>query len=376
MTTATRSTAVTRCTKCVMPSSVPGSDFNSDGECAWCRSGFPNYTPRGDSALRLMLDTHRSHGRAADCLVGVSGGKDSSYALLELRRTFGMRVEAFTYTHDGLEPFALENARVVCRALDVKHHTVSLPDHTHLQSFKAYFCAWLEDEEPVSAAMTCVACKHLHVLGLRLAQERSIPMVIWSVCPLEDPPFVPTQLASSNQSRQRGLVDLGVTFLKRIYRQPEFRAAFLSDMGMSTVGCLAFRPDNRYLRLRYPTVTQLQFFDYVNWDGNRIRATLQEQTAWSVPDSAGPDWHSDCAFNVFKEYMFQRMLGASYTDGFLSNQIRHGLMTRDAAWQQLIESKAHFSRELMRTLTRLDLDHLRSRVDPGCFEVDGSAAGR
>ena len=294
-----------RCTKCVLPSCLPGNNFNTEGECAWCQSGFPNYVPMGTEKLQRILEQNRSRTGSVDCLVGVSGGKDSSYVLLEMKRKFGMRVEAFTYVHDGLTDFAFQNAVKVCKTLDVKHHLVSLPNHAHLESFKAFFNAWVESEEPVAAAMTCVACKHLHILGTRLARERKIPMVIWSTCPLETPPFIPTQREGEVDTKTKGMAGLGILLFKNLVTYKRFRQACFRNAYICFFGCLAFRPGSGYLDFRYPHVKHIHFFDYCDWNGNNIVTILKTHTEWSIPDCVVSDWHSDCIFNVFKEYMFQ-----------------------------------------------------------------------
>lgn len=359
-----------RCAVCVLPASLPGSDFDEAGVCSWCRSGYPNYAPEGPDALRTILDRHRSATDAADCLVGLSGGKDSSYALMELKQTFGMRVEAFTYVHGGLTEFALRNAREVCRALGVKHHLVSLPAHRHLTTFAAFFRAWVTSAEPVTAAMACVACKHMHLLGTRLAAERGIPVVVWAESPLETPPFIPTQHQGGVTASSRGLTGLGLVLLRNLTGRAEFRRAFFGNLSTCVYGCLAYRPDTVYLRRRYPRVTHLQLYDFCAWNGPEMVRALKDRTPWSVPESLPSDWRSDCRFNVFKEYMFQTMVGASYTDAFLSNQIRHGMMTRAQAWQALLASKRYYAGEFDRALSALGLDDLRKRCDPGCFDIE------
>jgi hypothetical protein len=280
-----------------------------------------------------------------------------------------MKVEAFTYVHDGLTDFALENAREVCKVLDVQHHLLSLPDHAHLESFKAFYSAWVETEEPVAATMTCVACKHLHILGTRLAKERGIPMIVWSMCPLETPPFIPTQREEGNPER-RGMIELGLLLLKNMLTYTKFRKAVFGDVFTCVFGCLAFRPSSGYLQLRYPSVKHIYFFDYCDWNRDDMVATLKMHTGWSVPESVVTDWHSDCVFNIFKEYMYQKMFGVSYTDAFLSNQIRYGLITRPQAWEELLRSKAYFAEELIRALPVLGLGHLTSKCDLSCFDID------
>ncbi|MDP8238620.1 MAG: 7-cyano-7-deazaguanine synthase [Candidatus Hatepunaea meridiana] len=361
--------SIKRCSKCVLPSTLPNSDFNEKGECKWCDSGFPNYIPKGNEELRNFLEQNRSITDSADCLVGVSGGKDSSFAAYQLKTKFNMEVEAFTYIHDGTTEFSLQNAKEFCRKLSIKHHILSLPKQAHIRSFKGFFMAWLDSEDPVAAAMVCVACKHLHILGTKLANDRGIPMVVWSGSPYEEPPFIPTHMEGAKTSKSKSMFSLASLLMRKTFSQTLFRRALTNNFFISLYGCLAFRPSSGYLQRRFPKVKHLNFFDYYNWDREEIIKKLIDHTNWSIPGSVVSDWHSDCLFNIFKEYMFQKMYGVSYTDAFLSNQIRYGLMTRKHAMEELIRSKDYYKSELLQTLTNLGLDHIRSKLDLSCFDI-------
>lgn len=99
-----------------------------------------------------------------------------------------------------------------------------------------------------------------------------------------------------------------------------------------------------------------------------MRRVLSMETGWRRPD--GPDdWHSDCLFNVLKEYMFQSMLGASYTDACLSNQVRRELLERDTALKLLTDSKNHFKTSVRPALEQLGLGNLAPRIDLSCFDL-------
>lgn len=174
-----------RCSKCVLPDTIPGISFNEKKECNYCDENFPPYFPKGDESLYKFLQGNIREGTIADCLVGLSGGKDSTYALVKLKEKFNMRVEAFTYVHKGSTLFSIENAKNTCQKLNIKHHIVSLANQTHLKTFIGFFQAWLKAPSLTTAAMTCVACKHLHILGSEIAEKRNIPMIVWSSCPLE-----------------------------------------------------------------------------------------------------------------------------------------------------------------------------------------------
>ncbi len=366
---------VERCSRCLLPSSMPGSNFNEEGECAWCQSGFPDYAPLGEEKLAEVLQRWRNPAASADCLVGISGGKDSSYAALQLTRIFGMRVEAFSYVHDAMSEFAIENARKVCRALEIKQHLVSLSHHKHLESFTAFFEAWLESGNAVAAGAACVACKHIHLLGTRLASERGIPMVVWADCPLENPPLARSQTGDRKSSTNHRIRELMARAWQQLCVDGSFRKAFLKYAPTCILGGLSLRPEGIYLRLRYPRVRHIHFYDYQPWDRAQIIAALQAHTSWTTPDTLPSDWHSDCQLHILREYMYQRMLGATEVDCHLSNQIRHGMMTREQGWCELVKTKSHHALVLPEVLSRLGLQRLLSRLDPTCFEIEdeGSA---
>ena len=152
-----------------------------------------------------------------------------------------MRAEAFTYVHDGLETFALENARRGSKLLGVRHHVVSLPNHCHQEICKGFFHAWVKSRNPLAAAMTCVACKHLHLLGLELASRRGIPLVVWSVCPLETPPFIPTQPERADagpNAPNAGAMRLANRLLRNLVSDWTFCKTFLAHLPTCVKGCL------------------------------------------------------------------------------------------------------------------------------------------
>jgi len=360
-----------RCNRCLMPSSLEGSDFDDTGTCSWCRAQYPNYSPKGTEKLRDILDRQRSDSGVADCLVGVSGGKDSSYVAAQLKTVYGMRVEAFTYVHDGSTPASVQNARDVCARLDIKQHEISLPNHQHLESFKSFFRSWLRSPNPTTAAMVCVACKHLHILGARLAIERKIPLMVWAMCPLENSPFMAIKLSekSGDDFAREGMMKNAGKLASAMIRSPHFTGSFFKHFSLCVNGCLAFVPGTRFLKSRYPSIKHVHFFDYCDWNPSKIVKTLVDETGWKPPGDIPDDWHSDCLFNIFKEYMFQKMFGVSYTDGFLSNQVRHGLLTRQEAWDKLLKSKIYFAGALPGALELTGLGDLKKEIDVSCFEI-------
>src|SRR4051794_36245945 len=86
------------CSRCVMDTSDPGITFDRDGVCSHCRRAdvalaAVRTTPEAsERALAAVADRIRAAGvgREYDCVIGLSGGVDSSYTAL-LAHRLGLR---------------------------------------------------------------------------------------------------------------------------------------------------------------------------------------------------------------------------------------------------------------------------------------------
>ena len=77
-----------------MPSSRPEQVFNNDGICDACISAEGKHRsidwPARDEQFREILAKYRSDGSSYDCIIPVSGGKDSTFQALVMRDDYGM----------------------------------------------------------------------------------------------------------------------------------------------------------------------------------------------------------------------------------------------------------------------------------------------
>jgi glutamine---fructose-6-phosphate transaminase (isomerizing) len=357
-----------RCSKCILPDTIPGIYFNHNNECNYCMSNYPSYFPKGDENLYQLLQSNIRKGSSADCLVGLSGGKDSTYSLAILKNKFNMRVEAFTYIHEGSTSFSIENAINICKKLNIKHHIVSLAKQLHLKTFTGFFTAWLKSPSTTTAGMTCVACKHLHLLGMNIAQERNIPMIVWSNTPLEYAPFLALKYTGNRKKQYKRENNLkgSILLLKEFFKTKDFSKTFFKYFDTCINGCMAAFPTSSYLKSKFPKITPVFFYEYHNWIPGEIKGYIIKHADWKFSDNK-EDWHSDCLFNYFKEYMFLFMLGASYTDAFLSNQIRYNLLSREESLNKLLESRNNNSIGIIKALEYFDLQYLQNKIDINIF---------
>ena len=114
-----------RCIKGVWDTSVPGIIFDENGASNYSRM-FEKYRdqyPRGDQGIKDWLafvdDIKKAgKGRDYDCIIGVSGGTDSSYLLYLAKEVYGLRPLALNLDNGWASDISVKNIKKVTKALE------------------------------------------------------------------------------------------------------------------------------------------------------------------------------------------------------------------------------------------------------------------
>jgi len=136
------------CSRCIYDSRVPGISFDAGGVCNYCRQiealerSYDTGTPRGEERLRVIVDQIRAAGRGKkyDCVIGVSGGTDSSYLLIKALE-WGLRPIAVHYDNTWNTAIATENIRKVTSTLKVDLFTHVIDNRESEDIFRAFLRA-------------------------------------------------------------------------------------------------------------------------------------------------------------------------------------------------------------------------------------------
>lgn len=174
------------CRNCLLPAAAPDARLDPSGLCGLCREyrpgdGQTNETLRlaRESDLEQTLRTCR--GQAGfDCVVPLSGGKDSVYLIHKLKNEYGLRVLAHT-TDIDIGEVAWANIRRAVDKLDVEHvvYRPSLAFYRHL--FR-----WLLMNQEARGAVHTVSYAYAPLFegnALQLAMDRHIPLVLAGYSP-------------------------------------------------------------------------------------------------------------------------------------------------------------------------------------------------
>lgn len=318
-----------RCSRCLMPNTYPGISFDANGVCNQCNE-FQKKEPLGEKALRDILNSGR--GGRYDCIVGISGGKDSCYVTYLAKRHFNLRTLAVCYDFPFLCALARDNIRNVCRALDVDLVVIKSKNNlerelmrNHLMSLSPTGTSWGQ----------CIFCHYgIEAILFNVAKEKGVPFILGGITNYELwNPGSRTKFAVQRLKRLSIFQILRfVYYQSRAYlRLVDQRRQFsVSSANIFDVYRRAKMPDNGPITLN--------MFDYIKWDQNLIERTLMKETGWVKP-SKSVSWRYDCVLEPFLDYTYKKEFGISTVGIYLSQLIRDGGISREEASQILMESE-------------------------------------
>lgn len=140
------------CARCIYDEGVRGIEFDAAGVCSFCRmvdglkAQYETGTPAGERRLMAIVEEIRRAGKGKpyDCVIGVSGGTDSSF-LVAKALEWGLRPLAAHYDNTWNTAIATENIRKVLGRLKVDLYTHVIDNKEADDIIRAFFLASVPD---------------------------------------------------------------------------------------------------------------------------------------------------------------------------------------------------------------------------------------
>jgi glucosamine--fructose-6-phosphate aminotransferase (isomerizing) len=321
-----------RCTRCVLPQTMPFVDFDEQGVCAYCRAHQP-IRPRGHEALEALVAPHRRSDGRPDCIVGVSGGRDSLFGLHYLKTVLGMTPVAYTYDWGMVTDLARRNVSRICGRLGVEHILVSADIAKKREYIRKNVDAWLARPSLGTVPLFMAGDKaYFHYFSQARAQL-GVKLAFMCENLLERTDF------------KTGFAGVPPVVFDRdhVYTLPVGH-----KLSLAAFYGRAFLTNPRYInRSLYDTAKAFGYYylmkrdfhnlyGYVPWDEATIGETLIGRYDFERAEDTESLWRIGDGTAPFYNYIYYTMAGMTENDTFRSNQIRNGAMTRDLALE-LIE---------------------------------------
>lgn len=330
-----------RCNTCILPTSTH-LEFTA-GKCAICQAKpDPKLFTPDTTLLERGINEIRERGKWCpyDCLVGLSGGRDSTYLLHTLVTKYHFRCLAAYYRTPFTMQVVDDNVRRLVKTLGVPLVELDISQEKHRKLARTFTLLWLKKPLPTLSNLSCAPCKLVNREVFRIAKKNNIPTIIFGGNKYEWVPFLPSAMKTTEVDP-----DKTYAFTRQIRRAISL---IKKGIGLLAQNASAWRyipigiqsslmyinPHTAYLRLRYPNIKAIEFFHYYGWDEEECNRVLDE-VGWQLPAGCNSRWKADCTFGEIKNYMFLSMMGATYLDAFLSNMIRAGVIDRDEALERI-----------------------------------------
>lgn len=324
---------IKRCTKCLLPFSFPGIVFDDAGVCNKCHEHEPTVLKDKDEIFKLV-EKYKSKDGSPDCLVGLSGGRDSCYGLHVIKNELGLNPIAYTYDWGLVTDLARRNIARMCGQLGVEHILVSADLTTKRSNVRKNIEAWLRKPDLSMIPLFMAGDKQFYYYAHQLRKQTGVDLFMFAAGNnLERTDFkiafsgvdgnsgqgVLTQLSAFNK------VKLMASYGKRFLSNPGYINSSLFDSFHAFYSSYFLKDDYSYL------------FHYFPWDEQVVNTTLKDQYGWEGSPDTSTTWRVGDGTAAFYNYIYYVVCGFTEHDTFRSNQIREGVLSREEAFSLLKE---------------------------------------
>ena len=163
------------CTRCCIPETQQGIKFDEMGICQACQSSEQkihiNWVEREKEFRKILETAKRKAGDNYDCIVPISGGKDSMFQLHVLTKIYNMKPLAVTFSHNWWSESGWYNLQNALETFNVDH-IVFTPNRSLINRI-------------TKRSVECIGDVSWHdhagvgAFPLQVAVKFKIPLLIW-----------------------------------------------------------------------------------------------------------------------------------------------------------------------------------------------------
>jgi len=338
------------CSRCVLPESTPKIYFDENGVCNFCHS-FKKPDNKGETALLKILESEKNKKNKYDCVVTLSGGRDSSYTILKLVKDYHMNVLAVNFENPFTDDQAIQNIENIKKILHVDLISFKMKDNTFEKVFKNNVEAWFKKPSPAMVPLMCAACHTMFVDFLRIAKENNISCIISGGNPYEYVSFKRELLNVSHNE------DPNMVYIKYFYgllKESTKNPGYFSPVCLPTMikGYLFGNEGAIGTRILGYQLSKFQLFDYLEWNEDEIMSRITSELEWKYPKKLMSSWRFDCKVSHVKDFMYMKTLKITERDDFYAKLVRNGLMTRDEALNRIKKENVIYYDEIEEVFTK------------------------
>ncbi|WP_041674223.1 N-acetyl sugar amidotransferase [Sulfuricella denitrificans] len=303
-----------------MPETQEGVEFDEMGICTACRSSEEkmhiDWTVREKQLRTILEEAKAKSGNGYDCVLPISGGKDSFFQAHVLVKVYGLKPLAVTFNQNWVSETGFYNLQ---RCLEVF-------DLDHLQFTPARSLVNRLAKKSLDAIGD--ACWHCHsgvgAFPLQVATRFKIPLLVWG------------ESISENAGRASYSCP-GVKFDRDYFTKVSAKLT-AQEMTSAELSARDLHPFElpSYEEIEKTGVWGIHLGDYMFWDDERQTEWIREVYGWRETEMEGAYKgykSAECIMAGVHDFTCYLKRGFGRSTGQASVDVRNGLLTRKEGFE-------------------------------------------
>jgi N-acetyl sugar amidotransferase len=297
------------CARCIYDETVPGIVFDEKGVCNYCKQhdDMVRQYPEGEKGRELLEELAKKireagKGKKHDCVIGVSGGCDSSYMLHLAKEELGLRPVAAHFDNTWNSMTAVQNLHIVLKKLDIELYTYV----TDSEEFNSLARSMLLASVPEIDALSDIG---LTTTLYMAAQKYKVKYIL-----------------NGHNFRTEGVNPIGWFYFDGKYIADIHRK--FGDGKIRSFPNLWLGKFMRYLLANYKRVRPLY---YINYNKEDIKKFLNAKYGWKWYGGH----HMENRYTAYNHYLLNTKFDRDFRMVELSAMIRSKKTTKDEALKEM-----------------------------------------
>lgn len=321
-----------RCSKCVLPETMPFIQFDNSGVCNYCNN-YKYITVKGDEEFLKMADGFRLKNGRPDVVVALSGGRDSTYGLHYTKNVLGLNPVAYTYDWGMVSDEARKTSANICGKLGVEHIIVSADIRKKRSNIGKNISAWLKKPDLGMIPLFMAGDKQFYYYAEKVRKQVGASTVLFSAGnELERTDFKNGFCGITSGGKDGLLASISLSdktklvayYMKNFITNTDYINSSIFDTAHAFLSTYFMKHNFEYI------------YHYHKWNEDEIMKVLTDEYDWVSAKDTRNSWRIGDGTSAFYNYIYLNAVGFTEHDTFKSNQIREGIITRDEVISDIV----------------------------------------
>jgi len=314
------------CRSCFVTSQFPGADIDDSQQCKWCRSATtiqPTEAEKSSEELRQLAQEIKAKRKGKyDCIIGVSGGLDSSYVAYISKVVMGLNPLLVNYDHGFFYDAPKKNAGLLAETLgcDIRF------DKSNARWDMKYVGAILKAFSKSRLYWgICSSCHYiLPAVVKKIAREEDIQFMMSSANEYEAQLHVSTKVKLKAMLRSflaNRIIDMPGVFWNILKAQYYFFRLKIEQY-VPPIG-------NLVRKAPQANIINISLTSFIPWNIKKIRGVLSTELGWQTPQTPNLGMRFDCMIeDSYINHTYKSVTGSTIHAIIANNLIYDNLSTK------------------------------------------------